>query len=39
MLQRFCGSDGRGHLVEALKIQPIVNGDTAIAEAISGGVE
>ncbi len=39
MLQRFCGPDGRIHLVEALKIQPIVGGDTAIAKAISGCVE
>ena len=39
MLQRFCGQDGRNHLVEALEIQPIINGDTAIAKAISGCVE
>ena len=39
MLQRFCGPDGRARLVEALEIQPIVSGDTAMAEAISGGVE
>ena len=39
MLQRFCGQDGRIHLVEALEIQPIVGGDTTIAEAISGCVE
>ena len=35
MLQRFRGPDGRARLVEALEIQPIVNVDTAIAEAIS----
>ena len=35
MLQRFCGQDGRTYLVEALEIQPIINGDTAIAKAIS----
>ena len=39
MLQRFCGQDRLTHLVEALEIQPIINGDTAIAEAISGCVE
>ena len=39
MLQRFCGPDGRARLVEALEIQPIVSGDTAIAEAVSGRVE
>ena len=39
MLQRFCGQAGRTHLVEALEIQPIVNGDTAIAKAISGCVQ
>ena len=39
MLQRFCGQDGRTHLVEALEIQPIINGDTAIAKAISECVE
>ena len=39
MLQRFYGQDRLTHLVEALEIQPIVNGDTAIAEAISGFVE
>ena len=39
MLQRFCGPDGRTHLVEALGIQPIINGDTAIAMAVSGCVE
>ena len=39
MLQRFCGPDGRIHLVEALEIQPIAGGDTAIAKAISGCVE
>ncbi len=39
MLQRFSGQDGRTHLVEALEIQPIINGDTAIAEEISGCVE
>ena len=39
MLQRFCGQDRLIHLVEALKIQPIVGGDTAIAKAISGCVE
>ena len=39
MLQRFCGPDGRTHLVEALEIQPIINGDAAIAKAISGCVE
>ena len=39
MLQRFCGQGGRIHLVEALEIQPIVNGDIAIAKAISGCVE
>ena len=39
MLQRFCGPDGHIHLVEALGIQPIAGGDTAIANAISGRVE
>lgn len=39
MLQRFCGQNGRTQLVEALHIQPIVNGDIAIAKAISGLVE
>ena len=39
MLQRFCRPDGRIHLVEALEIQPIAGGDTAIAKAISGCVE
>ena len=39
MLQRFRGPDGRARLVEALEIQPIVNGDAAIAEAIAGRVE
>ena len=39
MLQRFCGQDRLTHLVEALEMQPIVNGDTAIAKAISGCVE
>ena len=39
MFQRFSGQDGRTHLVEALEIQPIVSGDTAIAEAISGCVQ
>ena len=39
MLQRFNGPDGHIHLVEALAIQPIAGGDTAIAEAISGCVE
>ena len=35
MLQRFCGQDGHTRLVEALEIQPIINGDAAIAMAIS----
>ena len=39
MLQRFSGPDGYIHLVEALEIQPVVGGDTAIANAISGCVE
>ena len=39
MLQRFCGQDGRTHLVEALEIQPIINGDAAIAESISGYID
>ena len=39
MLQRFCGPDGRIHLVEALENQPIAGGDTDIANAISGHVE
>ena len=39
MLQRFSGPDGHIHLVEALGIQPIAGGDTAIANAISGCVE
>ena len=39
MLQRFCGPDGHILLVDALGIQPIVGGDTAIANAISGCVE
>ena len=39
MLQRFCGPAGRTHLVEALEIQPIIGGYTAIAKAISGCVE
>ncbi len=39
MFQRFCGSDGRTHLVEALEIQPIINEDTVIAKATSGCVE
>jgi len=39
MLQRFSGQDRLTHLVEALEIQPIVNGDRAIAEAISGYVD
>ena len=39
MLQRFRGTDGRARLVEALEIQPIISGDTATAEAISGRVE
>ena len=39
MLQRFSGPDGHIHLVEALEIQPIAGGDTAIAKAISGRVE
>ena len=39
MLQRFRGQDRLTHLVEALEIQPIINGDTAIARAISGYVE
>ena len=39
MLQRFSGQDRLTHLVEALEIQPIVNGDIAIAEAISGRVD
>ena len=39
MLQRFCGPDGRIRLVEALEIQPIISGDAAMAEAISGRVE
>lgn len=38
MLQRFCGRDGHTHLVEALEMQPIINGDTAVANAISGRV-
>ena len=39
MLQRFSGQNGLTHLVEALEIQPIINGDTAIAKAISDCVE
>ena len=39
MLQRFCGKDRLTHLVEALEIQPIINGDTATAKAISGCAE
>ena len=39
MLQRFCGLNGLTHLVEALEIQPVINGDRVIAEAISGSVE
>ena len=39
MLQRFSGPDRHTHLVEALEIQPIAGGDTAIASAISGCVE
>ena len=39
MIQRFCGQDGSTNLVEALEIQPIINGDTAIAKAISERVE
>ena len=39
MLQRFSGPDRYIHLVEALEIQPIAGGDTAIANAISGCVE
>ena len=39
MLQRFIGPDGHIHLVEALEIQRIAGGDTAIANAISGCVE
>ena len=39
MLQRFCGQGGRVHLIEALEIQPVMNGDTAVAKAISGCVE
>ena len=39
MLQRFSGPAGRARLVEALEIQPIISGDTATAEAISGRVE
>ena len=39
MLQRFCGPDGRIHVVEALKIQPIAGGDTAMARAISDRIE
>ena len=35
MLQRFCGQGGRAHLVEALNIQPIINGDAVVAMAIS----
>ena len=38
MLQRFCGQDGHTHLVEALEIQPIINGYTALAQTISGCV-
>ena len=39
MLQRFRGPARRIRLVEALEIQPIISGDTATAEAISGRVE
>ncbi len=39
MFQRFSGPGGHFNLVQALEIQPIVNGDTAIANAISGCVE
>ena len=39
MIQRFSGQDGRSLLVEALEIQPIINGDAALAGAISGRVE
>ena len=39
MLQRFSGPDGHIHLVEALEVQSIAGGDTAIARAISGCVE
>ena len=39
MLERFWGQERRIHLVEALEIQPIINGDSAIAKAISGCVE
>lgn len=39
MLERFCGPDGRTHLVESLEIQPIVNGDTTVSKVISGCVE
>ena len=39
MIQRFSGQDGRTLLIEALEIQPIINGDAAMARAISGRVE
>ena len=39
MLQRFCGQERLTDLVEALEIQPMISGDTAIAKAISGCVE
>ena len=39
MIRRFCGQEGRTVLVEALEIQPIINGDAALAKAISRCVE
>ena len=39
MLQRFNGQDRLTNLAEALEIQPIISGDRAIAEAISGYVD
>ena len=39
MFQRFSGKDRLTHLVEALEIQPIISGDRAIAQAVSGYID
>ena len=39
MLQRFDGPDSRPFLIDALLIQPIVGGDTRLAEALADSAE
>ena len=39
MLQRFNGTDARSFLIEALLTQPIVGGDTRLAEALADSAE